>query len=103
MVRRCNSPLAADSLLFSKGCDCKCESEEYDWDITPANKGQTAYTIWYKMDSRFLEVHVYDVLGAREVYPAVTYIAKGLLMVSFAAAPAVGRRFKIVIINNGNE
>lgn len=101
MVRRCNSPLAADSLLFGKGCDCDVYEET--WEVKESNRGQSVYPIIHPFGRKFLEVFVYDLNSSQPVGTAVYYVADGLLTVGFTSPPKVGQRFKIRIVYHGEH
>ena len=103
MVRRCNSPLAADSLLFKKGCDCDHNVYEAEWFVGELNRGQSVYYISHPFGKRYLEVFVYDIDAGCEIYPAVYYVREGLLNVGFTSPPRVGQRFKIRVIYHGES
>ena len=90
------SPTGADITLF--GQTGHGSAETYTWEITDENEGQKSYFIDHHFSTRFLEVHVFDVNGAKEVYPGITYPEIGRICVWFSVAPVVGQVFRIIIV-----
>lgn len=76
-------------------------TEEHAWEVT--TEGQRVFTILHGFGSRFLEVILYDKDTYKQAFAAVTFPEPGTVEVCFAEPPKIGRKFLIVIIDNGNE
>ena len=101
MGKYCNG-LAADlALLCGRGSGGGAEN--YTWEITEDNVGQNVYYIQHGFGAKFLRCNVYDLDADCEVFSAINYEGVGLLSVGFAAPPAVGKKFKIVITYHGES
>lgn len=99
MAKYCNSPSAADLLLFGGKGSGVHNAEEYYWDVTEAT--QRDFVIEHGFGAKFLRCNVYDVIEGYEVFPAITYEGIGRLTVRFADAPGEGKKFKIIITYHG--
>ena len=98
---KCFSPIAADLALLTGEKWNNGGAENYTWEIREDNAGQNVYYIQHGFGAKFLRCNVYDLDADCEVFPAINYEGIGLLSVGFAAPPAVGKKFKIVITYHG--
>ena len=100
-MAKCWSPIAADLALLTGEKWNTGGAENYTWEIREDNAGQNVYYIQHGFGAKFLRCNVYDLDADCEVFPAINYEGVGLLSVGFAAPPAVGKKFKIVITYHG--